>query len=322
MKRIAYLACVTLLMSILVVCSSLYAMEITVDIFAPDDLSSLKGGISQSATARCIARGVDLDAYSKLNITISQLGDMLLFDAILDTDPPRAFHKDLEDKAGISVAIDEMIGAIFIDTPIKKEPVSTKPPRRPDVKQQHAEINLPFVATSLATLAGEIYVSDLNTVYKIKDTKPTSWWSSPGRDEIFRLYPYQDTLIVIVKRLETFKGHTERLFTVAISPDDKIMASGGFDRTIRIWDLATAKHLRTLTGHTDWVRALAFTSDGRTLLSASRDLTIGVWDVMTGKRRQSLTGHTKSIQSLALIADKTIVTASGDWSIKVWDLVP
>lgn len=73
-------------------------------------------------------------------------------------------------------------------------------------------------------------------------------------------------------------GHTNDVDAVAFSPDRRWLASGSYDKTIRIWELSTGRTLRTLTGHTDDVWSLSFSPDGKRLASASQDGTVKVWD--------------------------------------------
>jgi WD40 repeat protein len=66
---------------------------------------------------------------------------------------------------------------------------------------------------------------------------------------------------------------------LAFRPDGRILASGGDDRSIRLWDVATGKKTVPLMGHTDKVRAVAFSPDGQTLASGSSDGTIKLWQL-------------------------------------------
>ena len=64
---------------------------------------------------------------------------------------------------------------------------------------------------------------------------------------------------------------------MAISPDNKVLASGSSDKTIKLWHLETGELIATLAEHTNPVSAIAISHDGRLLASASWDNTIKVW---------------------------------------------
>ncbi|AFW93625.1 MULTISPECIES: trypsin-like peptidase domain-containing protein [Nostocales] len=77
----------------------------------------------------------------------------------------------------------------------------------------------------------------------------------------------------------TFKGHSSYVYSVAISADGRTLASGSYDKNIKIWNLATGKLIRTLSGHSHAVLSVAISPDGRTLASGGGDKTIKIWRV-------------------------------------------
>jgi WD40 repeat protein len=79
------------------------------------------------------------------------------------------------------------------------------------------------------------------------------------------------------------KRHTGAGLTLAFSPDGKTLASGSYDTTIKLWDVASGKNIATLTGHSDWVCSVAFSPDGKTLASGSDDKTGKLWNLASGK---------------------------------------
>jgi hypothetical protein len=72
--------------------------------------------------------------------------------------------------------------------------------------------------------------------------------------------------------------------SVAFSLDGRWLASGSWDKIVKIWEVATGREVRTLAGHTDLISGLAFSPDGRWLASSSYDGSTGIWNAENGMR--------------------------------------
>lgn len=122
-------------------------------------------------------------------------------------------------------------------------------------------------------------------------------------------------------RLRTIRGHHDSLYAAALSPDGKILATGGYDQAIKLWDVATGKELNTLQGHNGAVFDLAFHPTKPILASASGDRTVKLWNVSTGERLDTLNEPTKEQYTVAFSPDGRFLAAGGvDNRIRVWEI--
>ncbi len=111
------------------------------------------------------------------------------------------------------------------------------------------------------------------------------------------------------------------IFTIAFSPDSQLIAAGGADQCIRLWNVQDGSCRITLHGHSSWIYCLRFSPDGKYLASAGEEETsVLLWD-LNNFQVTALPGHTESVHCVAFTPDgKYLLSGSDDETICLWDV--
>ena len=118
--------------------------------------------------------------------------------------------------------------------------------------------------------------------------------------------------------LASLDGHTDLVKSVSFSPDGTL-ASGSWDKTVKLWDVATRQNITTFEKHVNIVGSVAFSPDGATLSSGSWQ-DIHLWDVATTASIAALrSGHW--VSSISFSPDgKTLASGEQDGTLRLWDI--
>lgn len=118
-----------------------------------------------------------------------------------------------------------------------------------------------------------------------------------------------------------YVGHVGAVAALAlVPPDGKYFVSGGADKSVRIWDVASKKQISSFHGHLTRVTAVAVRGDGGQVASSSSDGAIRIWDLHATDDHRALTDATDSLWAVAFSPDgKHVAAAGSDRMIRVYD---
>jgi WD40 repeat protein len=119
--------------------------------------------------------------------------------------------------------------------------------------------------------------------------------------------------------LKTLIGHEAYVTSITISTDGELIASGGLDGSVIVWDISTSNPLFRLDAHTDAIEELTFSPDGKLLVTTGADAAMRIWDVASGNMLQEYTDFTGGVTTATFSPDGTQLAFS-DSALHVWQL--
>jgi WD40 repeat protein len=159
---------------------------------------------------------------------------------------------------------------------------------------------------------------------------------SASEDKVIRVWDWRAGKTVRTIRGQTGPGHEGKFFAMALSPDGRWLAAGGWlgaytgkrpaedeeSHLIRVYDFQSGELKALLKGHTNTIKGLAFSHDSKKLISGEggeKAFAI-IWDVEQGTILRRLEGHTDAIYGVGFTPDGTkAVTGSHDHTLRLWN---
>jgi len=179
---------------------------------------------------------------------------------------------------------------------------------------------------SLTKKIDQVFEDDINKIFGDLEEGISNIFGNKGGIAIPKINDMfsKPPQVKVLEIDDIFPRHRhKRINSVAFSPCQGFLVSGGDDQTLRIWSLETKKLISTLTGHQDKVTAVAVHPDGEIIASGSEDKTVKIWSVKTGEILATLQGHSDKVLTVKFSQNGQLLASGGgenDKTVIIWNL--
>uniref|UniRef100_A0A8C0PTS4 TNF receptor associated factor 7 n=1 Tax=Canis lupus familiaris TaxID=9615 RepID=A0A8C0PTS4_CANLF len=153
-----------------------------------------------------------------------------------------------------------------------------------------------------------------------------------SQDCTVKLWPIPEALLskgtapdsgpILLQAQATQRCHDKDINSVAVAPNDKLLATGSQDRTAKLWALPHCQLLGIFSGHRRGLWCVQFSPMDQVLATASADGTIKLWALQDFSCLKTFEGHDASVLKVVFVSRGTQLLSSGSLkAIKVWDIV-
>ncbi|KAF8819825.1 WD domain, G-beta repeat-containing protein [Cardiosporidium cionae] len=123
------------------------------------------------------------------------------------------------------------------------------------------------------------------------------------------------------KSLHSVNAHSKEINAICVATKDRMLASAGQDKLIKVWTFPDLKLLGICKGHQRGVWSVQFSQIEKVIVSASADTTIKLWNLQDFTCLKTLQGHAAAVlQAIFLPGGVQVVSCSADGMIKLWNI--
>jgi WD40 repeat protein len=174
----------------------------------------------------------------------------------------------------------------------------------------------PVTAASAGRLAQLQFLPAAGGVHAVAPSPDGQWVAGGLANGLIRLWSLSDGAAAA----GDLTGHSGTVTCLAYNEDGALLASGGLDQTVRLWEGGSGRPLAVLRGHRQRITGLVWSPEGDALVTAAGDGTVRIWRLTDGAQMLQIAAHAAGVLGVAAAPDATLLATGGHDGLKLWRL--